>query len=165
MRIRVVLVSAFITAVLPVLFAAPVLAQDYGGGTLTIADPTLGPDDPFRIAGTGCPSNARVTVALDGEPTGTTTADADGAFTSTATVPAGTAPGVHTLTATCDDLVQSVRFTVPDPATGGASPGDGALPWTGSDVGPLLRGAIALALAGTGLVLLTRRRNATRRPA
>lgn len=170
MRIRVALASAFTAAVLPLLSVAPAHAQDYGGGTLTIDDPTLVPGDPFRVAGTGCPAAARVIMTLDGESLGTIVADADGAFTYDGTVPAGTAPGVHTLAATCGDLVQSVRFTVPDPAPR-ASPGDdratggGALPWTGTDIWPLLRWAAALALAGTGFVVLARRRSATRRPA
>jgi hypothetical protein len=178
-RIRVILASAFTAAVLPTLFAAPALAQGYGGGTLTIDDPTLGAGDTFHVDGTGCPADAPVTVAIGDEATGTATADAGGAFGHTGTVPAGTAAGRHALTATCGDLVQTLQLTVPDGTTGGtatATPqpgtspadpaaGDGDLPWTGTDIWPLLRGALALVLAGAGLLLLARHRRAAGRPA
>jgi LPXTG-motif cell wall-anchored protein len=171
-RIRVILVSVFTAILVSTLFVTPAQAQDYGGGTFTIDDPTLAAGDAVGVTGTGCAAAAEVTLAVDGEPIGTTTADGDGAFAYTGTLPAGTAPGPHTLTATCGDLVQSVQVTVSGDATGaagaGAPPSDppppgGALPRTGTDVGSLLRWAAALLLAGVGLVLLARNRHAARR--
>lgn len=158
MCIRVILVSAFTTLLLS---AAPAGADDYSGGSLTIDDPTLDAGDGFIVTGTGCPAGAPVAVAFDGQEIGATTAGADGAFELTGTVPSGTAAGQHTSTATCADVVQSLVITVPAPTTAGT------MPRTGADIGPIVRVAATLVLAGIGLVLLARhqRRRTTHRPA
>lgn len=154
MRIRAVLVLA-LTAILAL--GSPALAADYGGGTLTIDDATLAPGQDLHLTGTGCPPAAAVEVRLDGRRIGATIADGDGAFTFTGTVPSGTAPGQHTLSAVCGDLDQSLVITVPgeeDTATAGM------VPPTGAESGPLVRLAAVLLLLGAGALLLARRRRA-----
>jgi hypothetical protein len=87
---------------------------------------------------------------------GSTTANADGEFSARLTIPAGTDPGVYTVTATSGGAflaVVTVRV---------AAASLGGLPFTGTDVGPGLVVGVSLIVAG-GLLLLavSRRRGAT----
>lgn len=158
MRIRAVLALA-LTAILVV--GSPASAADYGGGTLTIDDATLAPGQDLHLTGTGCPPASRVTVDLDGHRLGATDADGDGAFTFTGTVPEGTAPGQHTLSAVCSDLDQSLVITVPGAGdTDTAAAAAGMVPRTGAESGPLIRLAAVLLLLGVGALLLSRRHRA-----
>lgn len=105
---------------------------------------------------------------------GTITVAADGTFTATVTIPAGTTTGEHEIVVVrADDSTLSVSITVTaagvDPGgdgngNGGSGNGNGndpgALPATGSN--PTLPFAIALMLLGAGGVLLTLRRRTHR---
>jgi LPXTG cell wall anchor motif len=86
---------------------------------------------------------------------GRTTAAADGSFQTTVTIPASTALGVYTLTATSSgEVLGLVTIRVAAASTGG-------LPFTGANVLPGLAAGAALIVAG-GLLLLSikRRRRA-----
>jgi hypothetical protein len=84
---------------------------------------------------------------------GSTTANADGEFSATLTVPAGTDPGVYTLTASSGGEILAV-VTIRVAAASSA----GGLPFTGSDVGPGLAVGAILIVAGGLLLLAVRRR-------
>jgi hypothetical protein len=131
---------------------APASAEGYGGGTLTIDDATLAPGQQFHLSGTGCAPASTVVVRLDGRQLGVTHADGDGDFVFVGTVPPGTAPGQHTLSAVCGDLDQSLVITVPGPAAHA-----GMVPRTGAESVPFARVAAVLLLCGAGALLLARR--------
>jgi LPXTG cell wall anchor motif len=86
-------------------------------------------------------------------PLGSTTADADGEFSATLTIPSGTDPGVYTVSATSGgDVLAVVTIRV-----AAASAGVGDLPFTGGNVLPGLAIGAMLIVAG-GLLLLSIRR-------
>jgi hypothetical protein len=86
-------------------------------------------------------------------PLGSTTADADGEFSATLTIPSSTEPGVYTVTATSGGGVLAV-VTI---RVAAASAGVGDLPFTGGNVLPGLAIGATLIVAG-GLLLLSIRR-------
>ena len=89
-------------------------------------------------------------------PLGSTTADADGEFSATLTIPSGTDPGVYTVTATSGGDVLAV-VTIRVAAAGGV----GDLPFTGGNVLPgLAIGATLIVAGGLLLLSLKRRRSA-----
>jgi hypothetical protein len=130
----------------------------------------------LTVSGVNFESNESVTVTLSGSTTlGTATADPNGSFTTTVTIPAGTAPGTSytivatgasgdtsstaiTIDASCTPS-SGVAFT---PSSGtGTDPGSG-LAFTGADIAAMSGvGAIALGLGGF-LILAGRRRRTTR---
>lgn len=178
------ILAVALTALL--LVAASPAAGQYGGGTLTIDDPTLLPGQEFRLRGTGCLPGGTAEIFLGDRPMGTATADADGAWEFVGRVPLDTPPGEHLMRAICGDLDQSIVITVPsrqDPGdttttstteatpttaattTPTTAPGDGAgsgrMPRTGWEVVPFVRAAVVMVLTGTGIALLARRRTHT----
>lgn len=146
-------------ALLLALLASPAGAQDYppaGGPSVTVEPSTVvaGGDVTVTISGF---APADVTIAFN--PTlGTITADANGAGSGTFTIPADTAPGDYTLTATQGDLVASTGLTVVAAAADGVA-APGALPRTGSDSSlPLAQTAIAAVAVGGLMVIAGNRR-------
>ena len=119
------------------------------------------------VSGTGYQPGSTVTVLIYSEPQVLTTvvADASGNFTATVTVPAGLAPGQHTLVASGVDTLGNQRFTtlavtVSAAGTATVTVTVPKLASTGADVGlPLAGGIVALALGG-GLIVASRRRSA-----
>jgi hypothetical protein len=89
-------------------------------------------------------------------PLGSTTADADGEFSATLTIPSGTDPGVYTVTATSGGAVLAV-VTIRVVAAGGV----GDLPFTGGNVLPGLAIGATLIVAGGLLLLSLKRRRST----
>jgi hypothetical protein len=90
---------------------------------------------------------------------GSTTANAEGEFSARLTIPAGTDPGVYTVTAASGgEVLAVVTIRVAAASIGG-------LPFTGSDVGPGLVAGVSLIVVG-GLLLLaiSRRRSTTPTP-
>jgi hypothetical protein len=89
-------------------------------------------------------------------PLGSTTADAEGEFSATLTIPSGTDPGVYTVTATSGGDVLAV-VTIRVAAAGSV----GDLPFTGGNVLPgLAIGATLIVAGGLLLLSLKRRRSA-----
>jgi membrane anchored protein len=87
---------------------------------------------------------------------GSTTADSEGAFRATLTIPLGTDPGLYTLTAADGgDTLGVVTIRVVAAAD---DDGAGGLPFTGSNVAPGLAVGASLILAGGLLLLALRRR-------
>ncbi|MGN6127817.1 MAG: lamin tail domain-containing protein [Humibacter sp.] len=146
----------------PAVTATPSTVQ--AGGTIT-------------IEGTGLDAGTQYSVILHSDPVtiGAAAADADGNLTLTATVPADTTPGAHTLiVATAADpatVVASTGVTVTaasaaagsgDPAAGGTTNGsttsDDTLASTGSDSLSWIAIAAPLLLLGAGLMVARRLR-------
>jgi hypothetical protein len=89
---------------------------------------------------------------------GSTTANGDGEFSARLRIPAGTDPGVYTLTAASGgDVLAVVTIRVLAATTGGV----GDLPFTGGNVLPgLVIGATLIVAGGLLLLSLKRRRSA-----
>lgn len=121
---------------------------------VVMGDTTLRPGDSTTVSGDHCPPNSTVTFTMvdkDGNRTvlGTTTADSQGRYSSTVTVPSGTKPGRYTLETSCGDEVGGVQFTITAPQATNARTGTNSIPMTGA--------GIALVLFGTALVAIARR--------
>ncbi|WP_309133724.1 choice-of-anchor I family protein [Cellulomonas sp.] len=136
-----------------------------------------------RLSGMEPGQEVEVTVRSEPVALGTFTADASGEVLVTWTVPAGFAPGAHSLVVTSAGLpAASASFTVLAAPSGGAGGGGGAgagggvaaglVPGTGefparlSDTGADVVFAllVALGLLGTGAAALTARRGTRTRP-
>jgi LPXTG-motif cell wall-anchored protein len=74
-------------------------------GGITVDDPTISAGGTEVFRGTGCGPNEVLTVLFDGKVIGTITANAQGAFAGSITIPRDTPQGTHTLTvrgSTCE---------------------------------------------------------------
>jgi len=124
------------------------------------------PGDTLHAAARGLLEGTVVDFDLHSAPVllGSASADADGLAVTAVKIPANATPGKHTLVVTATDVlgdehVQRVALTVvaaePTPS---ATPVDGPLAATGSEVAPLAILGGLLLLVGAGLVLVRRRR-------
>ncbi len=142
------LLSAAITVVIPAL--AP-------GGTFTTF--VLGltirrPGESTTASGSGCAATAPVTLSLDAPatPIGGATADDQGNFTGTATIPSTSSVGQHSVLATCTDPNGAhLVATAPLRVTGG-------LAVTGANFIPLAIVMVVALAVGSILILIGRRR-------
>ena len=147
-------------AVIGIAFAALVLlapaasAQYVDPGGISVDDPNPDVGDSIVVTGSGCEPDATVTVTLtQGDQSvvvGQFTADADGNYTGSVTIPSSFSAGTATLSDSCGN---SLTLTIGAVAAA-------ALPRTGSNTGTLWRVAVALMAAGGILVLTTRKRTA-----
>ena len=104
--------------------AATASAQDYPTppNSFTADDTTVAPGETIVLSIQVCRPGTSAGFTLDGGTSlGSATANGDGRATLKATIPSSTAPGSHTITATCtgangQPLTQMLNFTV----TGGA---------------------------------------------
>jgi len=137
---------------------------------IKLSQVTAVPGDQLSVTASGYDPGAVVTFTLHSNPVvlGTATADASGDATLVFTLPPGTTPGLHTITATavpegdCDPAVVSTDLQVDAATVTSASPatttGSGTLPRTGSNVAELLQLALVLIAAGGLITLATRKR-------
>ena len=178
--IRTKLLVALLAGALLALFGASSIAnaQDCGYGgcvtTTTGGGPvtTTTPDIPtvtvvrgqtVDVTGHGCEPGATVSVTYDdGTDLGSFTADDNGDFVTTITIPAGSTTGEHLVTATCGDLQQFLKVNVLGEDVTAPGVGSGTLPRTGSsNTAPLVGiGAAALVL-GAAFVYGSRRPRTT----
>ena len=141
----------------------PAFAYGPNGSTLTANTPSAPPGGGLGVQGSGFAPNSLVTLVLHSTPVGlgTVTADANGNFTDTVTIPADTPPGDHTIIATDPDGDSAstaivVSGTVTTTASNSAS--GSTLAFTGADIAAMTTlGALALAVGGF-LVLMGRKR-------
>ncbi len=154
--------SAFIkTGAMP--FPSSVPASNGALATTGFSTGSVAPGQSITVSGTGYAPFSTVTVLVYSTPTvlGTAVADENGAFTFTGTLPAGLAAGTHTLVAAGYDVDGEPRnLTMAVTVSGAAAAAGPALASTGFSTLPYLgTGALAL-LAGGGLLVAARRRNA-----
>jgi LPXTG-motif cell wall-anchored protein len=159
-------VSAIAIAAGLMLLAAPALAQEYPPTSegLTVSETTLRPGESFVVSGEGADPGDTVTFrlssssasSLGGASLGSTTADGEGAFRATLTIPLGTDPGLYTLTAA--DGGNTLGVVTIRVLAAADDDGAGGLPFTGSNVAPGLAVGASLILAGGLLLLAVRRR-------
>jgi hypothetical protein len=151
---------------------------------LTVSETTVSPGETFTVSGSGAEPGATVTFTLRRSSSalgasravaagprlaslvaavrpqaqsvslGSTTANAEGEFSATLRIPAGTAPGVYSLIASSGGEVLAV-VTIRVAADGGVT--QLGLPFTGGNVLPGLAIGVTLIVAG-GLLLLSLKR-------
>jgi hypothetical protein len=142
------------------LLAAPAAAQQYppAQNGLTVSDTTPTPGQTIDITVQTCAPGSSVTVTLDSDQVvlGTPTADSSGVARLSATIPANTSLGAHTIIAVCtgaDDAPLRLTAAINVVSAGGAGSGaGGGLPRTGDD-SSLPRARIGLALLAAGGVV------------
>ena len=167
--IRKMLIGA---TLLLALAAAPVAAQTYD---FNVTPGTVVAGGQVTVSGQGCAANAQVIITMtEAAPqravgdvifTTTITADENGEFTYTFTVPVGTPAGTYEITANCDGHVFSSFIDVVD-TTPTTTPGNGStgpIVRTGSDLNGLgLAGAGLITLGGIILIATRSRRHQAR---
>ncbi|MBX3287189.1 MAG: LPXTG cell wall anchor domain-containing protein [Actinobacteria bacterium] len=164
---RTKLVLGLAVAALLLLFTGSAAHAQYEPGPTTTTPSTDIPEvtvvrgQTVDVSGTDCAPGAEVVVTMDdGTNLGTFTADDNGSFVTTITIPSSTSLGSHLITATCGDVQQFLRVNVLGEST--STGGSGALPRTGSsNTAPLVGiGAGALVL-GAAFVYGSRRPRTT----
>jgi hypothetical protein len=128
-------------------------------GTIVVENPNVPPGGTVRFSGSGCGPNEHLSVLFDHRNVGTLTANANGEFAGSLTIPQNTTPGHHTLTVRGKTCELSVVINVLGQQTP-ARP----LAFTGSSnhtTTYLLVGAAAV-LIGCVLVVGARRRRVGR---
>jgi hypothetical protein len=103
---RPAVIGGAVAAVLLVGAATATAAQLLSRPTFEIGGAEVVVGETMLLKGSGCRGGSVVVIGLDGVDIGTVTSNRDGTFVAEPTVPEGTAPGPHTVTATCDDGVR-----------------------------------------------------------
>jgi hypothetical protein len=148
-------------AFLAVGMQAPALAGYVPSGCgLTVSATSVAAGAGVTVSGCGFAGGSTVTITVESQVLGTVTADSTGAFSTTVTIPASLAPGVHTLeaTGTAPDgspLVLSASLTVVAASTPGLRI---STAFTGSNIWPAVLIGGGLLLVGAVLVMTVRRR-------
>ncbi|WP_168429327.1 endonuclease/exonuclease/phosphatase family protein [Microbacterium sp. K24] len=138
------------------------------GGSVTIQGDGFAPDAALRVELRSTPV-----------PIGAVTSNGTGAFRLAVTIPAATAPGVHSIVVIDPAGAETSATITVTAAPGGGQPGEGqpgaqpgggataqgnvgddSLASTGADSAPFLIGALLLLAAGLALVVIRRRRRA-----
>ncbi len=168
-RIPITMVVALLAAVSFVAVAPTASASPYFQGcTLGVSTPTVVVGDQLSVTATGYPAGSVVTFTLHSTPVvlGSAVADANGQATLVFTLPVGTTPGVHQITANgvplgeCDPDV-STNLMV-DAAVTATTAGSGTLPRTGTNSAELVQLALVLIAVGGLITLATRKRRQSR---
>jgi LPXTG-motif cell wall-anchored protein len=164
-----VLAGAIVALGLTFAGTSPAGAQDCGYDcptTSTTASSTTVPDIPtvtvvrgetIDVRGEGCAPGAEVVVTWDdGTVLGTFTADENGDFVTSITIPMNATLGVHLVTATCGDVEQFLNVNVLAESVNNVD--NGTLPRTGSsNTGPLVGIGVAAVVLGGAFLYGARR--------
>jgi len=136
-------------------------AVDYPASTgpLTVSGTTVDAGGTVTVGGGGCAPGASTQITMELQVLTTVVADGAGSFSTAVTIPSATAPGAHTLVATCAGP-NGGTVQLSSAITVAGSPLS-ALAFTGSNAGPLA--GIAIAVIGVGILFVgvTRRRSMT----
>lgn len=145
----------------------------YGNTMQLTADPaTVNPGDTVTITGSGFPADCILGISVGScgaaGAIGEVTTDADGNFTIDWVVPAGQEPGDVLICTTVGTVEVTANVTVATQSTttlpsGSGDGSTGRHPDTGSQVLPFVAGGVILLVAGSLLVLSSRKRNAAMR--
>jgi LPXTG-motif cell wall-anchored protein len=158
LRKMLVLFGASLVALLVALPAAAWADYPPSSGNLNVGSSKVAPGGSVTISGGGCASSADVALAVAGVSAGSTTADVNGDFSGSVTIPSS-ASGDVTVTATCvdpDGATRTLSATVTVSASGSST---APLPRTGSSsTFPSVALAIVLLCVGAAFVVATRRR-------
>ncbi len=163
----VVFAAVSIVAVAP---SANAAVPPYPAGcTMSLSSVTAVVGSQLTVTASGYPAGAVVTFTLHSDPVvlGSATANASGVATLVFTLPLGTTPGLHTISANgvpvgeCDPLLSTdlmvdaanVASTTPPTTTG-----TGTLPRTGTNSAELFQLALLLIVVGGLITLATRKR-------
>jgi LPXTG-motif cell wall-anchored protein len=163
-----------IASLVPLASVAHAQSIDYG----ETCNLTVSPPPPFAagstvtVSGTGFQPNFTTEILFDGAPataagvtaTAPVTTDALGNFSIDIVIPETAAAGFHTISAICSATssvpaeieIEILAGQVTSTTTGGRT----TTPRTGSDSAPLAVAGLAAVLAGSAIVLATRRRRA-----
>ncbi|MGN6694908.1 MAG: Ig-like domain-containing protein [Aquihabitans sp.] len=164
-----VLAGAIIALGLTFAGTSPAGAQDCGYGdcpppssTTTTSTPdiptvTVVRGETIDVRGEGCAPGAEVVVTWDdGTVLGTFTADENGDFVTSITIPSNATLGVHLVTATCGDVEQFLNVNVLAETVNNVD--NGTLPRTGSsNTGPLVGIGVAAVVLGGAFLYGARR--------
>jgi hypothetical protein len=146
-------------------FVGPAVAQaqEYppSGEDLTVSDSRVVRGQSITISGGGAEPGATVQIIIGGRVVATTTADGDGNFSASFSIPAGLEVGTYTVTAVSNgEVLSSLQVAV---ASGSASSGSSSdLPFTGSTTLPGIGIGVGLIALGSTLLMLSRRRRSQR---
>ena len=157
---RVLAVSALLLCLsAPVVTASPAFAQ-YGGTCGFVLTPTtVTPGQTVQVVGQNATPFELLVFTINGVTIGTTTADANGNFSATLTIPTNLPAGTYSIDTNCDNAVSSQSINVSSANNAANNNNSNNLPNTGSNSLLFLRWALALIAVG-GLILLgTRRRH------
>ena len=167
-RIPITMVVALVAATTLVAIGPSAgAASPYPGNgcAVTMTKVTALPGDQLTVTATGYPAGAEVTFTLHSTPVvlGTVAADASGNATLVFTLPPGTTPGLHQITANgvplglCDPDV-SANLMVDAASVTSTTTGAGTLPRTGTNSAELVQVALVLIAVGGLITLATRKR-------
>jgi hypothetical protein len=161
MRKRLIVV--FATGLFSLALASPAVAQTTpyppGGSGISVSSSTVGPGGTITATVTGMPPNTLVTFTFQSAPVvvGTAMSDASGTATLTFTIPAGIAPGVHTISASGGGVTKTITITVTGPSV--PAGGGSIRAKTGFDLARPLGIALVLLIVGGATIVLARRRS------
>jgi hypothetical protein len=140
---KLLMLSAMLCGLVAVVSTVPAQAApvDYSGCILSVTPTNPNPGADVQVTGSGFQPNFQTHVifdrfALDQADLGTVTTDANGAFTTTVTIPANAIPGLHSLTADCSaDIHSGFGFTFVFLGAGGGTTGGTAGGSSGGSTG------------------------------
>ena len=177
---RKLLVGAGVVAAALIASTVPALAQQYPPAAcgLTLGTASVAPGGAVTVAtSSGCTgvfaAGTTVTITLSSDPVtlATVTTDSSGLFSTSVTIPEGTSPGLHTLSATGtgangSTVVLSTQIEVTGAGAAAAAAGRGTLSFTGSESATLAwLGVGALSCGLICLIAIRRRRTVRERAA
>ncbi|MDQ1358093.1 MAG: hypothetical protein QOG44_2466, partial [Acidimicrobiaceae bacterium] len=134
------------------------------GPSAHVSPSTVEAGDTTVVSGGGFPGGSQLHLTLFSDPVllATTTANALGGYQATVTIPAGTAPGTHTVVvSTTTGTTQAQTTLTVTAASGSATPAPtepGALSFTGADVRGPSAAALILLVLGFVTLAASRRR-------
>lgn len=147
------LVVLFVAGLFSLALASPAFAQtgQYppGGGGGSVSNSNVGPGQQITVTFTGMPPNTLITFTFQPGPivVGTAMSDASGTATLTFTIPAGTAPGLHTISASGGGVTRSITITVTGSGVAASPGGNIARATTGFDIARPIGIALVLLIA------------------